>query len=418
MGGTSEAPNKQIIQSPIEVAGAQATKSHTSTAHIGPPAARPPEAMIAHAPKAPAQISTARTEPHEPTLRIGPCGTTKASRIAERSDVFDLGTLVTCLEEESRSEPDARLVVTCPPAISLVFDKDSAVTPLQPILGGYVAFAIAQGYEKSMFWFRLPYRQLAPEATSPFDELNCQIIYNPTNDTCTLVHSVALKFGAEILLTNMDDPPARISVPRGQPCVLSKGFWRASATIGGSIHVAEYDLAYIVVLKRKFNVPIWPGLDWGGRKRRAHETIKDQERSLKRRRTTHHPLRIGIDVRTDPTQSLCSAKKCERTVTPRRITTKALTTILDLEDGYVASISGPVRGGQEPYELRQRWKCPSNKYVNMSISRHSRMPEDIAVKVFLHNRHGSDLRRVIRAWTREKTTLQPLDHVSSLPIAT
>ncbi|KAL6884272.1 hypothetical protein HDV57DRAFT_494116 [Trichoderma longibrachiatum] len=222
MGGTSEAPNKQIIQSPIEVAGAQATKSHTSTAHIGPPAARPPEAMIAHAPKAPAQISTARTEPHEPTLRIGPCGTTKASRIAERSDVFDLGILVTCLEEESRSEPDARLVVTCPPAISLVFDKDSAVTPLQPILGGYVAFAIAQGYEKPMFWFRLPYRQLAPEATSPFDELNCQIIYNPTNDICTLVHSVALKFGAEILLTNMDDPPARISVPRGQPCVLKK----------------------------------------------------------------------------------------------------------------------------------------------------------------------------------------------------
>ncbi|ETS05242.1 kinase-like protein [Trichoderma reesei RUT C-30] len=207
----------------------------------------------------------------------------------------------------------------------------------------------------------------------------------------------------------MDNPPARIHVPRGQPCVLSKGFWRASATVSGMDDVSEYDVTYILVLDRKFNVHIFPGPDLGSRKRGVSKTIEDQERSLKRQKI-HHSPRIGIDVRANPEQSLCNANKCKNTVTSRRIMSKALTTILDLEDGYVASISGSVKGGLEPYELRQRWKCPSDKYASMSISRHSRMPEDIVVKVFLHDHHGSDLRRVTRAWTREKTTLQPLDH--------
>jgi hypothetical protein len=376
--------------------------------------AQPPETIIAQASEAPDQTPTVQTESHQSVVQVGRCNITAASRTAERLDAFDLGTLVQSLEEESRSYPDARLVVTCPPAIDLVFDKDSAVTPLQPILGGYLAFAVAQGYEKPMFQFRLPYRQIAPEATSPFEEADWKIIYNPTNNTCTLVHSVTLERGETILLTNMDNPPARIHVPRGQPCVLSKGFWRASATVSGMDDVSEYDVTYILVLDRKFNVHIFPGPDLGSRKRGVSKTIEDQERSLKRQKI-HHSPRIGIDVRANPEQSLCNANKCKNTVTSRRIMSKALTTILDLEDGYVASISGSVKGGLEPYELRQRWKCPSDKYASMSISRHSRMPEDIVVKVFLHDHHGSDLRRVTRAWTREKTTLQPLDHVSFYP---
>ncbi|KAL7821008.1 kinase-like protein [Trichoderma gracile] len=371
--------------------------------------AQPPEAIIAQASEAPDQIPTVQAESLQSVVQGGRCNKTTASRTAERSNAFDLGTLVKSLEEESRSYPDARLVVTCPPAIDLVFDKDSAVTPLQPILGGYLAFAVAQGYEKPMFQFRLPYRQIAPEATSPSDEADWKIIYNPTNNTCTLVHSVTLEHGEAILLTNMDDPPARVYVPHGRPCVLSKGFWRASATVSGMDDVSEYDLTYILVLDRKFNVHIFPGPDFGTRKRRAPSTIEDQERSLKRQKI-HHSPRFGIDIRVNPIQSLSNANKCKQTVTSRRIMSKALTTILDLEDGYVASISGSVKGGLEPYELRQRWKCPSNKYASMSISRHSSMPEDIVVKVFLHDHHGSDLRQVIRAWTREKTILQLVIH--------
>ncbi|KAH0496713.1 hypothetical protein TgHK011_004062 [Trichoderma gracile] len=355
--------------------------------------------------------TSARTQTvREPALQVGPCDTAIASTSSEESGAFDLAELSKALVEESCRQPDGRLVVAYPPAISLVLDEDSAVTSLRPVLGGYRSSVITQVPENPGFRFRLPCQRILRD--NSLDGLNCQIIYHPTTNNCTLVHDVRLANGSQIFLTNIDNPPARLSVARFQACILSQGFWRASATIGGEDDASEYDLAYIQILQRKFTVPISPGPDMPVRKRRAAEDVEDPEWPVKRRKVKAPLLQIGIALY--PESSLSAAHDVKTRIPalpPRPISGRGPTSVLDLEDGYMATIPGTVKGGLSPYELRQRHKFTKSQNASISISTHSGIGTDeIAAKVFFHDSLGHDIWNITRMWMRETTILKHMEH--------
>ncbi|PTB70917.1 kinase-like protein, partial [Trichoderma citrinoviride] len=357
------------------------------------------------------RTQTIYNDSQELILQLGPRDTTIASKRSETLSAFELGELSKALVEESRSTPEARLVVAYPPAISLILDEDSAVTPLQPILGDYRPFVVTQVPEKPAFKFRLPYRAIPPDTL--LDRLNCRIMYSPINNNCTLIHELSLVKGSQIFLTNTDNPPARISVARDQPCILSQGFWRASATIGGGDDALEYDLAYIQVLQRQFTVPISQDPDMPVRKRRAPEVTEDPERSVKRQKTKAS-LQIDITLAPESSQLAPGVNDNNRALAlpPRRIISRAPTSVLDLKDGYMASIPGTVKGGLEPYELRQRYRFMTNQNASIAISTHSGIKADVAAKALFPDSHGYDLWHIGRLWMRETTLLQYTDHVS------
>ncbi|KAK1256352.1 hypothetical protein MKX07_008611 [Trichoderma sp. CBMAI-0711] len=335
-----------------------------------------------------------------------------ASTRSGNSGAFDLAELSKALIEESRRQPDGRLVVAYPPAISLVLDEDSAVTPLQPVLGGYRSSVITQVPEKPGFRFRLPCQNILRD--NPLDGLNCHIIYHPTTNNCTLVHDMQLANGSQIFLTNIDNPPARLSAARFQSCVLSQGFWRASATIGGEDNASEYDLAYIQILQRRFTVQISPGPDMPVRKRRAPEDIEDPEWPVKRRKVKAS-LQIDIVECRDLSQSATHGVMNNRALAlkPRLTSGRGPTSAIDLQDGYMATIPGTVKEGLSSYELRQRHRFTKSQNASISISIHSGIgTDDIAAKAFFHNSLGHDIWNITRMWMRETTILRHMEHVS------
>ncbi|OTA05302.1 hypothetical protein A9Z42_0059690 [Trichoderma parareesei] len=333
-----------------------------------------------------------------------------ASTRSGNSGAFDLAELSKALIEESRRQPDGRLVVAYPPAISLVLDEDSAVTPLQPVLGGYRSSVITQVPEKPGFRFRLPCQNILRD--NPLDGLNCHIIYHPTTNNCTLVHDMQLANGSQIFLTNIDNPPARLSAARFQSCVLSQGFWRASATIGGEDNASEYDLAYIQILQRRFTVQISPGPDMPVRKRRAPEDIEDPEWPVKRRKVKAS-LQIDIVECRDLSQSATHGVMNNRALAlkPRLTSGRGPTSAIDLQDGYMATIPGTVKGGLSSYELRQRHRFTKSQNASISISIHSGIgTDDIAAKAFFHDSLGHDIWNITRMWMRETTILRHMEH--------
>ncbi|KAL7814200.1 kinase-like domain-containing protein [Trichoderma aethiopicum] len=325
------------------------------------------------------------------------------------SSAFDLAELSRALViEGSRPQSDGRLVVAYPPNINLVLDEDSAVTPLGPILGGYRPSVITQVPDKPAFRFRLPCQKILRD--NPLEKLNCQIIYHPTNNNCTLIHDVRLTKGSQIFLTNIDDPPARLSVARLQPCVLTQGFWRASATVGGADDASEYDLAYIQVLQRKFTVPISPDPDLPVRKRRAPGDSEDSERPAKRQKWKAS-LQIDIALFPDSSPSTTNVNNRVPVLPPRPTTSRGPTSVLDLEDGYMATIPGTIKGGLSPYELRQRHRFAKSQNAIISISVHSGIKDgEIAVKALLYDSLGHDLWSITRMWMRETTILRYMNH--------
>ncbi|KAL6881407.1 kinase-like domain-containing protein [Trichoderma novae-zelandiae] len=277
-------------------------------------------------------------------------------------------------------------------------------------------FALIQSSRTPSFDFHLPYLHRALEENSSgtsSDKPNCQIVYNPTNDNCSLVHSAIGKQGTVISLglTNTGTRCAGMLLDAEEPCIISPGIWTVSATIFESGRVKKVDLFDLLVLPRKFSVAIYAG-SAASSKREAPAVIG---RSAKRQRRRMESILPPSDkvVEVSLMQSASDANKRSPTPTPCDIIIGATISILDLKAGDTFFISTSVEGEEEAYQLQRTYDIMTTAAVSVFICQSPMRfeGEDVMAKVFRHNPDGSDLLEVANMWRQEKETLEQLvDH--------
>lgn len=388
------------------------------------------------------------------------CAAASAATAAVEHKVQATKAIVKSLTIASLSIPDARLVLAYPHSSEVI--GESATISLPPAPDGRNLIGVQHTVGDVDFTIKLLLDNNSPnikqkDVYQHSKLLNCQIIYNPAGSTCLLIN----RMERALYLTLLESDSSTACVHSKASHEIHPGIWRIS--IGDSISESNLDEhhVYVLILERRFQVISLPQKPLN--KRAAPKDLGDKPTKRQRFTTDIPPPDTAVPVTAlpdtalpdtavpvtavpvtalpDNTALLNNTAVPDNTAPPdtappdtaqanpgssnsshlASITSSEIknttntTSFLQLEDGEKAIIKDQQADRLATYQLERIKLLGRTAYTSVFTCQHSAIKGVVAVKIPRFNNHPlSHLSRWARNWTREKTILEHIEHVSLL----
>lgn len=241
-----------------------------------------------------------------------------------------------------------------------------------------------------------------PLPRSKVTSIKCQIVYDPGSDNCILINRTR----DSLDLSNLQQlGSSRIMAINGMS-IIQPGAWAIKLARGSSTIDSGF-VFEILLRERRHTVAIAQVND-----ALQSQQIEDSERSTKRQKPNAN---FAMNVAPHASSSTIDWKQDARDI----ILTADNNTLLDLQDGDVATIHAPIstttfqmESSPVRYKIKQVGKIFEQGTTKVSHCHHSLIPGGLAVKVLQHkNKSPRLLVQLSELWKQEKSILKRLNHV-------